>query len=101
MGPVRNDRAFFMPYFVYILQSEHTGRYYIGHTDDLVRRVRQHNDPDYSGSKTTKRFAGPWGLVYHETYDSRSGAMQREKQIKSWKSRKRVAQLVESRHWRD
>ena len=90
-----------MPYYVYILQSEATGRYYIGHTDDLVRRVRQHNDPDYKGSKTTKRFQGPWQLVYTEEFVTRSDAMIYERQIKSWKSRKRIAQLVESRLQRD
>ena len=90
-----------MAYHVYILQSQSTGRYYIGHTDDPARRVRQHNDPTYHGSKTTKRFQGPWELVYRETSESRSSAMLREKEIKGWKSRKMVAQLVESRHCRD
>ncbi|GAB4335845.1 MAG: GIY-YIG nuclease family protein [Desulfobulbaceae bacterium] len=101
-GPVIADRAFFfMAYFVYILQSATTGRYYIGHTDDLARRVMQHNDPEYEGSKTTKRFSGPWQLVYSEECASRSSAMEREKTIKSWKSRKMIAQLVESRRSRD
>ena len=90
-----------MAYYVYILQSETTARYYIGHTEDLSRRIRQHNDSEYSGSKTTKRFQGPWVLIYDEKYDTRSVAMKREKQIKSWKSRKQIAQLVESRHSRD
>ncbi len=90
-----------MDYYVYILQSESTGRYYIGHTDDLERRVLQHNDPEYHGSKTTKRFHGPWTVVYSETYKTRSEAVVREKQIKVWKSRKMIAQLVESRQSRD
>ena len=89
-------------YFTYILQSESTGRYYIGSTDDLLRRIRQHNDPEYRGSKTTKRFRGPWKLVYSDRFETRSKAMSREKQLKSWKNRKAIqhlieAQLVESR----
>ena len=92
---------FFMVYYVYILQSETIGRYYIGHTDDLERRVRQHNDPDYHGSKTTKRFHGPWSVVYSEICQSRSEAITREKQIKGWKSRRMIKQLVESRQSRD
>ena len=92
----------FIMYFAYILQSETTGRYYIGSTDDVYRRLKQHNDPEYRHSKTTKRFKGPWKLVYWEKYQSRSEAMLREKQIKSWKSRKAIqeligSQLVESR----
>ena len=83
-------------YFTYILQSESTGKYYIGSTDGLDRRVRQHNDPDYRGSKTTKRFKGPWKLAYAESFKTRSEAMIREKQLKSWKSKKAIQKLIES-----
>ena len=93
-----------MPFFVYILKSESSGRFYIGHTDNVQRRIAQHNDPLYHGSKTTKRFAGPWSLVYSESFESRSDAMSRELQIKKWKSRKAIESLfqpAESRHCRD
>mgnify|MGYP000889111320 CR=1 FL=1 len=69
-------------YWVYILQSETTGRYYCGSTEDVERRVRQHNDPDYHGSKTTKRFDGPWKVVWRESWETRSAAMLRERQVK-------------------
>jgi putative endonuclease len=81
-------------YYTYILQSESTGRFYIGSTDDLERRVAQHNDPEYKGSKITKRFKGPWKLVYYENVDSRSQSMVREKQIKGWKSKKMILYLI-------
>jgi len=81
-------------YFTYILQSESTGRYYVGSTDNLDRRVAQHNDPDYKGSKTTKRFKGPWKLVYTESSQTRAEAMSREREIKSWKSRKAIQDLI-------
>ena len=90
-----------LPFFTYILQSESSGRYYIGSTDDLDRRVRQHNDPNYHGSKTTKRFKGPWKLVHFEEYETRGAAILREKKLKSWKSRIKISQLVESRQSRD
>ncbi len=90
-----------MLYFVYILQSQSTGRYYIGQTDDIERRLRQHNAPEYHGTKTTKRFPGPWELIYSETYESRSLAMSREREIKRWKSRKMIAQLIEFRQCRN
>jgi putative endonuclease len=90
-------------YYTYILQSETNGRFYVGSTDNLKRRVAQHNDPHYTGSKTTKRFEGPWKLVQFESYPSRSRAVTRERQIKAWKSRKAIARLIkdqraESRH---
>ena len=81
-------------YFTYILQSESTGRYYVGSTDNLDRRVAQHNDPDYKGSKTTKRFKGPWKLVYTESSQTRAEAMSREREIKSWKSRKAIQGMI-------
>ncbi len=81
-------------YYTYILQSETTDRFYIGSTDDLNRRIRQHNDPAYLLSKTTKRFKGPWKLVYCENFESRSQAMAREKEIKAWKSRKMIYYLI-------
>jgi putative endonuclease len=71
-----------MSYRVYILQSKTTGRYYCGHTDDLDRRLRQHNDPDYHGSKTTKRFEGPWAVFWSQQVESRSKAMMLERKIK-------------------
>ena len=81
-------------YFTYILQSESTERYYIGSTDNLDRRVAQHNDAGYKGSKTTKRFKGPWKLVYAESSQTRAEAMSREREIKSWKSRKVIQELI-------
>ena len=52
-----------MSLWVYIIQSETNGRYYCGQSSDVDRRLRQHNEPDYRLSKTTKHFAGPWKLV--------------------------------------
>ena len=71
-----------MGYFAYILQSGSTGRYYCGFSEDVARRVRQHNDPEYTGSKTTKRFAGPWLLVWKKAVETRADAMTLEKRIK-------------------
>ena len=71
-----------MSYYVYILQSESSGRYYCGQTSSLADRLRQHNDPDYIRSRTTKVFKGPWKLIWHQQLKSRSDAMKLEKSIK-------------------
>ena len=71
-----------MRFWVYILESQSGGRFYCGHTSDVGRRVRQHNDPEYNLSKTTKRFDGPWKLVWLEERVSRGEAMRLEKAIK-------------------
>ncbi len=73
----------FMLYYVDILQSESTGRYYCGQTNNLDRRILEHNTPSYTSSKTTKRFAGPWRLVWSTTLETRRLAISREKSIKN------------------
>jgi len=51
-----------MPFFVYILQSEKDGRFYIGHTEHLAERVKYHN----AGYSHALRNRGPWRLAYFE-----------------------------------
>ncbi|UCG63309.1 MAG: GIY-YIG nuclease family protein [Candidatus Zixiibacteriota bacterium] len=91
-------------YTVYILKSATSERYYCGHTEDLEARLRQHNDPEYRGSLTTKRFAGPWILVWTESWLTRGDAMKRERQIEK-RGIKRfletIAKSVKSRYRRD
>ena len=77
-------------YFLYILQSEPTGRYYIGQTQNVEERVSYHN-ANYSKSPKNR---GPWKLVYTEQYPSRSEAVRRERQIKSWKDRRMIEKLL-------
>ncbi len=71
-----------MSFCVYILKSKSTGRFYCGQTDDVERRLRQHNDPTYHGSKTTKRFEGLWELIWQQSCTTRSDALKLEKKIK-------------------
>jgi putative endonuclease len=71
-----------MAIWVYILQSERTGQYYSGQTSNLERRIDQHNDPAYQLSKTTKRFGGPWKLIWSCGCIDRSEAMKLERSIK-------------------
>ena len=73
---------FYMLFWTYILQSQSSGRFYCGSTDNLVRRLRQHNDPNHHATKTTKRFEGPWILVWEKGHPSRSEAMALERKIK-------------------
>ena len=69
---------------MYVLQNP-KGRFYVGQTDDLDRRVTQHNDDSSSKSKYTIK-NGPWTLVWSEPHPQRSSAVQRERQIKKMKS---------------
>jgi putative endonuclease len=93
-GPLKgqSDRlSFFLFMFsMYILKSSTTGRYYVGHTDSLSRRVKEHN----TGLSKYTRNHTPWSLVYSEKYVTRSKAMKRELEIKRKKSRKYIEGLI-------
>ena len=69
---------------VYVLENPQ-GNLYVGHTSDLDRRMRQHNDPESGSGKYTHK-NGPWRLVWSETHATRAGATRRERFIKSRKS---------------
>ncbi|WP_145289753.1 GIY-YIG nuclease family protein [Pirellulimonas nuda] len=70
-------------FWVYVLISETTGKRYVGQTDDLERRVAEHNDPAHNPRKFTTRNSGPWVLIHSESFPTRALAMQREKWLKS------------------
>ena len=68
---------------VYVLISESTGKRYIGQTENLQRRLAEHNSTDHNPRKHTSRNKGLWQLVHQEQYATRSEAMRREKWLKS------------------
>ncbi|MBI3194721.1 MAG: GIY-YIG nuclease family protein [Ignavibacteriae bacterium] len=68
-----------MNYVVYILQSETTGKYYVGQTQDLFRRIKEHNNSESTSTKN----GVPWKLVHLEEFGTRSEAVRREQQIKN------------------
>jgi putative endonuclease len=71
-----------MEHWVYILQSQSTGRYYCGQTTGLRVRLLQHNDPTNDLAKTTKRFKGPWNLIWSQQVKNGSEATRLERKIK-------------------
>jgi len=75
---------------VYILRSEKSGRYYVGSTNDLDRRLMEHN----SGHTPSTRGKGPWVLAYSEEANSEVDARQREREIKVWNSRILIEKLL-------
>ena len=75
-----------MAFFVYILRNP-DGRTYVGQTNDIERRLKEHNDPEYFGTKYTKRYRLPWTLIHTEEFSTRSEAMKRERELKTGKGR--------------
>ena len=79
-----------MPFYVYILQSEATSRYYVGQTEHLNERVAYHQ-ANYSKALKNR---GPWTLRYWEEYPTRSEAVRREQSIKRQKGRRFIEELL-------
>lgn len=66
-------------WFTYLVECKKNGSLYCGCTNDLDRRIAQHNDG--TGAKYTRAF-GPVKLVYFESQPDRSAACKREYAIK-------------------
>jgi len=64
--------------YVYVIKSSVDGELYVGSTNDLKRRLREHN--------TKKSFStswrGPFELVYYEAYKNLQDAREREQALK-------------------
>ena len=76
-----------MAYWVYILRCADDS-YYTGHTDDLERRIAQHNAGDIPGYTHSRR---PVSLIYCEGVPTRLEALESERRIKGWSRAKKEA----------
>ena len=66
-------------YTVYILLSRKDRKRYVGFSDDIKRRVSEHN----SGKVISTKNRRPLDLIYSEEFESKSEAMEREKFFKT------------------
>jgi len=66
-------------FYTYILESEKNGELYVGFTEDLKKRVKEHNQ---GVNASTKRYI-PWKLIYYEASLNKKDARRREKYLKS------------------
>ncbi len=76
-----------MSFYVYILRCA-DGSYYVGHTDDLERRLAAHQSGQIRGYTHSRR---PVQFVFHEEFPSRENVFLRERQLKGWSRRKKEA----------
>jgi putative endonuclease len=70
-------------FYVYVLKSLKNGRHYTGSTNDIERRVYEHN----SGQTKSTSKIGPFELVYKEAYSTKIEANKRERFLKTGKGR--------------
>ena len=73
-------------YFVYIMTNKHKNVLYVGVTNDLERRVYEHEKGEAKGF--TKKYNCHY-LVYYEYFTHIEYAIEREKEIKKWRREKK------------
>ncbi len=76
----------------YVLHSETHDKIYIGFTSNLEQRLLSHNQLATKG--WTIKFR-PWELIYREEFETKSQAMKREKELKSFQGRQFIRSLIE------
>ena len=79
-------------FYVYVLRIKNTGRYYIGQTQDITKRLEKHR----RGETKSIKNRGEFELVHAERYSSRSDAMKREKEIKNYKGGEAFRRLIKN-----
>jgi putative endonuclease len=77
-------------YYVYVLRSVKFGRLYKGVTDDVPRRLREHNE----GLSASTKHWRPWELVHLEEHGTRAEALRRERYLKSGKGREELREAL-------
>ena len=77
-------------FYVYVLYSEIYNRTYTGMTQDIERRVKEHNSKQ---NKSTKAYT-PWKIILKEGFDTRLNARKREKYLKTGVGREYVKSLL-------
>jgi putative endonuclease len=82
-----------MLFTFYILYSATLNKYYVGFTgDDLQQRLRRHN----SNHKGFTGRTADWKIVYTDSYTNEAECRKRELEVKKWKSRKLIGELIAS-----
>jgi len=79
-----------MPHTTYVFYSPNHKRYYIGHTNNLELRLKQHNDSESGWTKSYR----PWIVIYKNSHKARVPAMREEKYLKSLKNKERIRQYI-------
>jgi len=79
-----------MSFYVYILYSPTTNRYYIGSCEKVEIRLQQHN----SGRNLSTKHGIPWHLKKTEIFKTRREAFKRESFIKKMKSKLFIEKVI-------
>ena len=79
-----------MDYFLYILKSDVTEKYYTGISQNPHQRLIYHNSIE-KGFTSKYR---PWNIVFTRRYDTKFEARMNEIKVKKWKSKRMIDKLI-------
>ena len=85
-------RGFFIMWTVYVLRSLKSGKHYVGMSQDVKRRLMEHN----SGKSKFTSGHMPWKIIYCEEFSNSMEAREREKYFKSAAGKKYLQQKVQA-----
>jgi predicted GIY-YIG superfamily endonuclease len=83
-----------MSFYVYILRTS-SNTLYVGQTNNLEKRIKEHKSKTIKSSKYIRSFPS-FELVYSESFTTRSQALKREYELKTWPKEKKEALIVNS-----
>jgi putative endonuclease len=78
-------------WYVYVLYSPSSTKTYTGFTNNVERRLMEHNVTEATGFTLRYR---PWTLMHSEPFESKADAIKREKFLKSGKGRELIKGIV-------
>jgi putative endonuclease len=82
-------------YYLYIIYSQKSDKYYIGYSDNPLRRLSEHNESPHLSYTSKHR---PWSIkAIIPIANDRGSAIKWEKYLKGLKSRKFIEQLISER----
>ena len=84
------DSKQYWMYIIYAIMSLKDRRVYIGYTEDVDRRVKEHN----AGYTRSTKGYGPWVLVYTERVESLKEALRLEKYYKSGSGKEKLKKKI-------
>lgn len=73
-------------FYNYLLQSKKDGSWYTGYTDNLKRRIEEHNQ----GKVRSTKSSSPWELIYYEACLNSDDARRREGYIKTTQGKRMI-----------
>ena len=78
-------------YFVYILYSVSSKKTYVGYSNNVDRRLQEHNFTETTGFTLRYR---PWTLIRTEQYTTKQEAIERERFLKTGRGRDEIKSYI-------